>query len=312
MRNWTGADAVAHILGAADAAAAFAEASGDKRRTARLYRVLAFAVHPDRAALEGIDPADADSATKRLNELYDQVKDGGAKPAPKPAAAPHVIGKNGTYLLRDRLSVMYNAPNVATYLTDQRGIRVDIAREESANADVQALVKVAGPLAAADMAAFAPELVDEGVVAGRAWVAYRLPDGLYSLREILAAYPNRLDGRDWAWMARRIYMVLAAAGRPHGRLSIDSVLIHPEQHGVVIAGWSDATKSRRYRADVPQYVDGFAIGSLFVSMLADEPRQDMFARRSAELAPEQALREYDLLLRALYGERRFRPFAVPA
>ena len=311
MRNWTGADAVAHLLNATDATTAFAEAGSDNRRLTRLYRVLAFAVHPDRATLENITPADAEKATKRLNELYAQAKDGASKPKPKPASAPHVIGKNGTYLFADRISVArgigastIERRGIATYATDRPGVRIEIASDPKRNTAIGTLAAVTPKLDDAGLAGFVPTILDTGVTDGRAWIAYQLPDGLHTLREVRAAYPNGLDGRDWAWMARRLFMVLDIAGLPHGELTPDTVHIHPEGHGIVLSGWTGQAGS-----------DGPDIAVLFQSVLdytTDSTRQWQFTVNAHTLAPAHALREYDLLLRALYGERRYRPFTMPA
>jgi len=307
MRHWTGPEAVEHVLAAATAADIFDECGGERRRIGRLYRVLAFAIHPDRATQESIDPADAERATLHLNELYEQVREGapgtpGAKPAAaKPKAAPHVVGKHSTYLFGDKL---HESRGVATYATDRERVRIEIAKDEKHNAKPHAVVAVAQKLADAGLAGYAPTVLDHGVTAGRAWVAYELPDGLYTLRQVRARYDQGLDGRDWAWMARRLYMVLDAAGTPHGALNLDNVHVHPEGHGIVLTGWAGDTKD-----------DALGVAALFNDMLCRgvaEFRQCKFtyAAHLDDLAPAKALAEYDLLLRRLYGERRFRPFSM--
>lgn len=300
MKHWTGVDATALLLDPNQSAAdVFAEAGTDERRIKRLYRILAFAVHPDRATLEGIAKTDAEAATVRLNVLYETQLSGGSAPSPKPAAAPHLIGKNSTYLFGDRI---HESQGVATYETDRPGIRIEIAREASYNASAHALITVTRKLTDAGLGGYAPTVLDHGITSGRAWVAYQLPEGLYSLRQVRARYDQGLDGRDWAWMARRLYMVLDAAERGHGDLNLDTVFVHPEGHGIVLTGWTDGTKTDD-------------MTSLFSDVLmhgADEQRQAQFADKTKALAPGKALTQYDLLLRHLYGERRYRPFAMTA
>ena len=156
-------------------------------------------------------------------------------------------------------------------------------------------------VAARGMSAFVPDTVDAAVTDGRGWIAYRIPETMASLREVREAYPDGLDGRDWAWMLRRILMTLAAAGRAHGALTVDTVLIEPEQHGVLLTGWTAALGG-----------DGAALADLTDAMLAPgEPRQSQFMRAAQRLSPERQLAEYDLLLRHVYGRRRFRPFTIP-
>lgn len=297
MKQWTGETAAAHILDAPSAADLFAECGGQARKVTRLYRVLAFAVHPDRAALEGIDIAVAEQATIRLNSAHDAIAAGPSTPTP--AAAPHVIGDNGTYQFGDRLLVH---GNIATYLTDRDLVRIEIARDPSENTAVHTLLTAAPALASGHLGAFAPEVLDSGITDGRAWVAYRLPEGLRTLREVKRAYPDGLDGRDWAWMARRLWMVLTVTG--HGNLTLDTVHIHPEQHGVVLTGFTDAATGR----------DADGMYGLFKEMLSRaEGRQRTFGALASRvpLPADQALREYDTLLHHMYGQRRFRPFTVP-
>lgn len=308
MKHWTGPEAVIHLMNAASASDAFADAAGDARRTTRLYRVLAFAVHPDRADLEGITASDAESATTRLNAFYEQVKTAAAGPtAAKPQASAHLVGEHATYVLGARLS---QTTLISTYATDQPGVFVDISRHERAYTD--ALLLAAEKMSAAGMSAFVPEILDNGVTQDRPWVAFWILDGAVTLRQVLTAYPGGLDGRDWAWMFRRILMTLDIAGT-HGGLDLDSILIHPEQHGVIITGWGRANYDRKLADEVPHVLDNTALASICERMLAaTERRQVQFAAKAEGVAPGELLRQYDLLLHHLYGERRYRPFSMPA
>lgn len=291
MKHWEGPEAVRLIAAAADATALFGNI--DERARRRLYRVLAVAVHPDRAEFEGITPEQAATATGRLNALYEQV----TRHAPQ-TVNPHVVGSHGTFVLRERLRV--DAPgHVATYATDVPNTLVDIARQPHGNDAVHTLEAFVEALAGRTMSAFGPELVDAGTLHGRSWQAYRVPDGMFSLRDVRAAYPDGLDGRDWAWMVRRILMALDTAGK-HGNISLDTVLIHPEQHGVMLISPRGASSTGQ-------------VSDLFPLMLAtNETRQLTFAKHAETLAAEVFLREYDLLLRAMYGPNRFRPFGMPS
>lgn len=264
----------------------------DRRVARRTFRSLLIAVHPDRSSADGRDSTVAAAAAARLSELYaDWQRDDG------PASDPHVVGYHGTYPLRNRL---WANDRVACYDTDAPGVRVDIDRTDGGRCS-SALREVWLDVAVRGMSAFIPGTVDSGVTDGRGWVAYQVPDGMMSLREVHEAYPDGLDGRDWAWMLRRILMTLATAGRPHGALSVDTVLIHPGQHGVLLTGWTAPTGG-----------DGPALAGLTDTMLGSkEPRQSRFMRAAQDLSPDKQLAEYDLLLQHLYGRRRFRPFTMP-
>ncbi len=290
--------ALALIEGAHDASDLFGDRTDDPAglRTARVrHRRLVAAVHPDRAAALGVDPARAEQATATLNALYDAWMQ-----------APHLVGPTATHVLRARL---WTTDATSCYRTDDPLVRVEITRRGGGGARVAALAEARTRLARHGLGAFVPEIVDEAVTSGHRWLAYRLPDGLHSLREVRTAYRAGLDGRDWAWMARRILMTLDAAERMHGGLTLDTVLIHPRRHGVVLTGWVTPPRSEHQAATD----DGAAIATLFDEMLAaDESRQRRFACGAAQLNPRRTLAEYDLLLRHLYGPRRFRPFTLPA
>ncbi|MEU2200869.1 hypothetical protein [Isoptericola sp. NPDC019482] len=292
------AAAVMEVITARSATDLFAGAPTDPeaaRRARRTYRRLVALVHPDVAAGHGIAAGVAHGATARLNDLYEQWCRGAASAAPGPRTAPHVVGRHRTYTLAHRL---HRTELVSTYATDDLLVHVALSRTQRRS--TAELLAAARTLSAAGLAAFAPAPVDGGTAAGRTWVAYTLPAGLHTLREVRAAFPGGLDGRDWAWMARRVLLALDLAAQP-AVVDVDTVLVHPARHGVVLTGW-DASAAAGEVAD------------LFDAMLDDQPdaaRQRAWARASAGLAPDRRRAEYDLLLRRLYGARRYRPFALP-
>ncbi|MCZ2263127.1 hypothetical protein [Isoptericola sp. QY 916] len=297
MDAGTPAQAVADITAARTAADLFAGAPAEAtaaRRARRTYRRLVALVHPDVAVGHGVAPDVAQRATARLNDLYEQWRLGAPARTAGPAA-PHVVGRHDTYRLRDRL---HRADLISTYATDDPLVRVMLSRTEDRGTD--RLRAAARALATAGAAAFAPTPVDGGTTADRAWVAARLPDGLHTLREVRTAFPGGLDGRDWAWMARRVLLALDLAGEP-AALDVDTVLVHPARHGVVLTGWGATTSDT-------------GLAALFDALLDDRPdaaRQRAWVRASASLDAGRRRTEYDLLLRHLYGARRYRPFALP-
>lgn len=308
----TAAQAIRQIDEATSAADIFAgehTQPAAARRARRSYRMLVALIHPDLAAANGIDPVQAGQATAKLNDLYlhwwagTELHDHGDE--------PHVVGEYNSYRLQSRIS---QAPQISSYATDRQQLIVAISRTDAAGTD--RLIAAARRLNGRGLAEFGPEIVDHGLVSGKAWVAYRLPVGLHSLRQVRAGYPDGLDGRDWAWMARRILMVIDAAGEPDAGLGLDSVLVHPQEHGLVLTGWgAKATGSQliNRRADL----NAAELADLFDQLLDHRPdarRQRDWARAIAQAAgpgPGRWLDEYDLLLRHLYGERRYRPFSIP-
>lgn len=302
----TAAEAIRAIRAADTACDLFAGAPAEPaaaRRARRTYRALVALIHPDLAAANRLDPADAVDATARLNELFEQWRDQDAKPQ---TTAPHVMGDHGTYLLRTR---MHRAEQVSSYGTEDPDITIAISRSQPRATD--ALVRAARALRAQGLGAFGPDVVDRGQVDGRAWVAYRVPVGVHSLREVRAAYPHGLDGRDWAWMVRRMLIAMAAADGVHADVNLDTVFIEPEHHGVVLTGWGGAGIPPLL-ADGEAALHGRDIAVLFDAVLAaSETRQREFAAAATALPPGRWLAEYDLLLRHLYGARRHRPFSLP-
>ncbi len=164
-----------------------------------------------------------------------------------------------------------------------------------------------------------------------------LVDGFTTLADIREAFPAGLDGRDYAWMHRRLLRAVAGAHRAgvvHGHLTADNVLVHPRQHGIVLIGWSFAVddgalplavdKSVQYPPEVHKGLpvtaatDVHMLHRMMLSLLAPgETRQRAFATWCTQDVPAQRpdatdlLGEYDDLLDELYGPRTFRPFTIP-
>ena len=271
----------------------------DRRAARRRLRSFAALVHPDRALTSGADAAACRDATLTLNPLYRAWTSPTRATGTATTNQPHVSGANGTYTLRTQL---HATTEIATYGTDDPDTRVDLARNSASNAALDGAEHAISALAQQGMSAFGPHLVDAATTAGHRWIAYRIPTGIVPLQQIHAENPRGLDGRDWAWIARRIVMTLDAAGIAHGNLTPQTVFIHPEQHGVVLTGWSATPLT-------PRATDGPALHRLFTTMLnPTELRQLHFAESATQLSPAQWLDEYDLLLTALYGPRRFRRY----
>ncbi|MER6814535.1 molecular chaperone DnaJ [Spirillospora sp. NPDC000708] len=173
-------------------------------------------------------------------------------------------------------------------------------------------------------------------------------DGFRTLAEVKAAFPGGVDPRDAAWMWRRLLVGLGFAHRAgvlHGAVLPDHVMIHPEEHGLVLVDWcysvpgcySYADASGRVPALVERYRDWYPpevparrpaseatdlyMATRCMTDLMGEraPKaMRMFARgcllSAQNRRPRDAWRllgELDELLERLYGPRRFRPFHLP-
>ncbi len=98
-----------------------------------------------------------------------------------------------------------------------------------------------------------PQVVAAGVAEGaggqgREALALRRVPGVWgSLATVASRHPAGLDPRHAVWMWRRVLEVLAFvhdSGWRHGDLALDHLLVLPEDHGVLLAGWSRAREGR--------------------------------------------------------------------
>jgi serine/threonine protein kinase len=174
-------------------------------------------------------------------------------------------------------------------------------------------------------------------------------DGFHSLAAVKRAHPDGVDPRDAAWMWRRLLAGLGFAHRAgvlHGAVLPDHVMIHPEEHGLVLVDWcysvpgcyAHTDPSGRVPAMVDRYAgwyppevpgrrpaspatDIFMATRCITDLMGDKAPKAMrsFARGCTLPAqnrrPADAWRllaEFDELLERLYGPRRFRPFHMPA
>ncbi|WP_025347796.1 hypothetical protein [Nocardia nova] len=309
--------------------------SGARRAGHRIYLRLAAALHPDRVAVEQV--VAATDAFVRLGELYRGWL----------AAAPgtfEVAGAHGRY----RFGAPYARGSVADLFWAEPDAIVKIARRPAANrllaGERNALTDIAAFTAGHRwLAPYYPRLLDAADHTDSVTGAVRavnvldpLTDGFVTLAQVHAAYPDGLDPRDYAWMHRRLLRCLAgaeAAQWVHTAVTAENVLIHPRLHGVVLVGWSFATRPGRpaaatlTTADYPPEI-GDAVGPrtdvymahrLMLTMLgarAPDPLR-AFAQGCLQSAPRlrpearTLLGEFDDLLDRMYGRRRFRPFHLP-
>jgi serine/threonine protein kinase len=94
-----------------------------------------------------------------------------------------------------------------------------------------------------------PEVISQGVVEGndgRQALVLRHPSGFWgSLAALNERFAPGLDPRHAVWIWRRILEVLNfvhSHGWSHGNLRPEHALVHPQDHGVRLIGWSSAKK----------------------------------------------------------------------
>lgn len=283
------------------------------------YRKLAVAVHPD--THPGNDAAEA--AYKRLSELR----------------ASYERGEDTLIACGDIANLYREGPGQLAKMPR------DPADSDLMRAEVHALGMLDSG-APGETRQYYPELVrtgrrkDPGTRMTRQVSVLRELEGFVTLEQVRAAYPDGIDPRDAAWMWRRLLFALGGARRAgliHGAVVPSNILIHPAQHGLVLADWCYSGEGPRRKltaapsASTAFYpasaLAGVSVGyGLDIEMAAacithvigqDIPRQfRAFARGCQFLGPEPdawaVQDEFDSLIERLWGPRRFRPFAMPA
>lgn len=174
-------------------------------------------------------------------------------------------------------------------------------------------------------------------------------DGFYTLADVRRAYPSGVHAKDMAWMWRRLLVALGLAHQAeviHGAVLPEHVLIHPEQHGLVLIDWAYAVQegapisviSPRYRKWYPTEVlekkpsrpetDIAMAANVMLFVLGGDPAgryvpdaipramRSFFRACTLDAAGKRpddawALKDsFDDLLERMYGPRKFRPFVM--
>jgi len=246
------------------------------RAARRAYRAMARLVHPDVVpAGRRVDAARTFARLTELWEAYQLAADaaaGGAhgmRRGDRPDQAGVVVVSRGR--LAHTVGERYADGDIATLYRVARTVPTDGGGPAAKvglvdGDDPPYLVKIAHSAADDDLVAreaaalrriarfgdprfapYVPRLVDTGRFADpaagggsrRANVLGRL-DGFVPLSRVHAAYPGGVDPRDAAWMWRRLLVAIGyahRAGVAHGAVLPDHVLIHPDDHGLVLVDW---------------------------------------------------------------------------
>ncbi len=165
---------------------------------------------------------------------------------------------------------------------------------------------------------YIPEIVDSD--SENFWILYGVPEGCYPIMEVLSTHPKGIDGRDWAWMVRRILRVMATA-ESAADIGPQNLLVHPEGHGIVLLDWDLASQRDRSLDQLVELMEDILVESKdseeqkrFMAMSARyrENIQKLFrdGKSSEPHSFQSTLEEYDLKIGRLYGRREFRPFAL--
>jgi hypothetical protein len=215
------------------------------------------------------------------------------------------------------------------FVRDSRDLVYKVARNTSGNALLKRERELYSAINQDHGAAFFPKVVSVGKSGPLEVTVFERLDGFYTLAEVLKIKGHRLDGRDYAWMVRRVMAALTEvwfAGYAHCAVTADNVMIRPEDHSVVLVGGTFSTKlgkkispqlkTVRYLEDnATSITDSIQLSDLSLEVLDESyisEGQRKFFQGNLKFPAEPAtlLREYDGLLERLYGPRRFREFTL--
>lgn len=299
-------------------------------RSARRYRQLVTALHPDRLATA--DPATRAAATEAYIRVTTRWRD----------CRTPVLGGHRLLRIAHRgdLADLWDVGADQLLKLPRQPIDNDLmAREARA---LRTIAERGDPR----HLPYVPRLVDSfrhrdpETGADRLVNVLATAPGLHSLDEVLQAYPDGLDPRDVAWMWRRLLVALGLAhhaGVVHGAVLPRHVLIGPEVHGVVLVDWCCAViGDGTVPAMVPGHEDwyprevherdqcGPGTDIAMATRCMTELMGDRAPRELRDFAagcslpalharPDDAwklLAELDGVLDRLYGPRVFRPFTL--
>ncbi|NMO00342.1 hypothetical protein HH308_03835 [Gordonia sp. TBRC 11910] len=317
--------------------------AGARTEARREYHRLIALVHPD--VVNRRDCGRATVVIGKLIRLYRQWEETGATSGTTLVGDRHLYTFGGTGIVGSVADVYRGSSD------DGEGVVVKIPRKPSSNAlmdaerDALIDIQASGGDGNDWLRHYFPRFVDrighqDPTTRERRSinVLNDIGTSFVTLADVRAAYPDGLDPRDYAWMHRRLLRALAAAHRAgwaHTALTADNVLIEPERHGVVVAGWSYATRigdvpplaalaERPPEAASMQPVTAgwdvyMAHGLMLDTLRSQTPKRlrsfaDGCRQKNPQHRPDAVdlLSEFDDLLENLYGRRRFRQFAMPA
>lgn len=313
----------------------------NEKRSKIIYRRLARAVHPD--LYPDADKKLASKAFVKLTEYW-ELHQKPSKKASKALREDVITTGKHEYILGDIFSDrgIYSR-YTATYDAGHENVQVLITKEAIDNdltaQYAQTLKKLNDTPEA--FRGFYPELVESFRYrtpdnVDHATIVQRLPEGFVPLSKVVEVYPQGIHGRDVAWIFKRILTALGNAhdlGLVHGAPTLDSFLILPEQHGIILSEWQYSVETGNplkalqgeYKSDYPEKVFNkeavdyhldlqIAAKAAQRLLRKDAPRQfNIFFKAcmtTKHLTCAQLLREFDLLLERLYGKPTFHPFTL--
>lgn len=322
-------DAIDEVLNARSADELFPRGEDPKA-----YRKLLRNVHPDRNAGRS---ADATKATIRLRELYALL----GTPASTGATLP-VFNVRGTSYAATREWAV--SDGMRYYEADESIISVTDADAPWAMKGVETITTAIRDMTDHEKNFFMPEKAHTRVIqpGGKSLVTVYEPleTDFLTYGDVLKRLPEGIGPKHLAWMFRRLLVALGSlheTGVSHNSIDQDSVLIHPELHGVVLKDYQFSTQfgervtavskqalgrlSPRFH-DVKSVENGGEDLALAARLMEDGfGRQSVpmwfsrffnYVRRAQPSDAAELLSEFDEILEEHWGKRKFVPFHVPS
>lgn len=318
----------------------------NEKRAKITYRRLARSVHPD-MFLDQSDKDKAQKAFQKLSVLWEAYSrgNGNATAHADPGVKTNIVKTSKREYRVDgeikadpfftRLEASYDdGHEKATIL-----IVANPKNEDLAENHIRAIRKITADVDER-YKGFYPEIIEvfqhvEGGVSRRGLVQTH-HDGLVPFTKILERYPDGISGRDVAWIFRRMLVAVGNAhdvGLVNGGVTMDSLFIQPEDHGVVLNDWQYSVATGETLKAVPQawkadYREKYlkkepVTHSLDINLCAtvadrllaaDQPKRmrNFFkvCMKERTLTAQVLLREFDLVLKDIYGAPKFHPFTL--
>ena len=312
--------------------------TGNEGSMRQAYRKLARQSHPDMFSKTS-DKLRAEKAFKHLTLLWENS----AKP--KPANESLIVTKKHSYELGDKfyendVFIAYHA----TYDAGHEKCELLITRNPQDNdlsQNAGAALKKLNKEVPEEYRAFYPDLVEifkyrqQG--SDRATVVQKIPEGFVTLAEVKKAYPKGINGRDVAWIFKRMLVSIGNAhdvNLVHGGISDETFMIHPELHGLILKDWHYSVETNlaltainsKVKASYPESVfnklpQDYRLDVRMAAKIAQDLLEDRAPRQlriflsgcqvSSVPHPAELLAEFDELLIRIYGSPKFHVFEMP-
>lgn len=308
----------------------------DEKKAHRKYRQLLQASHPD-MFIEDADKKVAEKAFVKVNEFWARFTGTSTKTNTiKTRKHEYVLGnQKASYDGFTLFNGSYDNGHEKTLLSFPNDHNDNDLSENQAS-----ILKRLNKEVPEDFKAFYPNFVENFRFkinnSLKNITAYQLPDGLYSLADVKEDYPEGIPARDVAWIFRRLLVAIGNAndiGVIHSGINLNSVLIHPEQHGLVLQDWYYAVEEGQslvavpnsFKTFYPEYVlkkqpvhkelDIYLAAKTMEALLReDAPRPLRAFFKGCQLKSVPAARhllfEFDELIENMWGPKKFHVFAM--